>query len=338
MSEEDALKFPPTTSIDLISDATKSSMELIAASGETKVGDMIRVCITMYDHTGHRKTTGGDILKLYMCNQSQWSTRRGTVVDHNNGTYTGEVEAAWSGQSELVARLEYTREAISAIDIIRTPKQPCFHPERQKSWNLRKSSGFVYHNKWSSSVCNLLLLEQINQVIANKSIYFIGDSNARAIYRYAVFALNCTDAADEAPIKNLAWHRPTKCSNSAWNFTAKCTPGMRILRLRMALHLQRTTNATRESAIRKRSIRIPGVKWFPHAQPFITSIVPDTKAYTTVSVARRLDNIKDDEDAVYILQDRRNVLTRKKQQGETHRLKHRTNEEMSNIPHRNDKT
>ena len=80
---------------------------------------MIRVCITMYDHTGHRKTTGGDILKLYMCNQSQWSTRRGTVVDHNNGTYTGEVEAAWSGQSELVARLEYTREAISAMYRVR---------------------------------------------------------------------------------------------------------------------------------------------------------------------------------------------------------------------------
>ncbi|XP_052281253.1 NXPE family member 3-like [Dreissena polymorpha] len=196
MSEEDALKFPPTTSIDLISDATKSSMELIAASGETKVGDMIRVCITMYDHTGHRKTTGGDILKLYMCNQSQWSTRRGTVVDHNNGTYTGEVEAAWSGQSELVARLEYTREAISAM--------------------YRMASLEIFH---------------------------------------AVF--------QEGNVSE----------------TTVCHPDLHTLR--KYFNYTRVCDMTYENS---------GMHWYC-----------DTKAYTTVSVARRLDNIKDDEDAVVVI-------------------------------------
>lgn len=87
---------------------------------------MIRVCITMYDHTGNRKTTGGDIIKLFMCNPSVGSTTRGTVVDNHNGTYTGEVEAAWSGQSELVAMLEYTREAISAMFRVRREVR-CVH-------------------------------------------------------------------------------------------------------------------------------------------------------------------------------------------------------------------
>ncbi|KAH3701673.1 hypothetical protein DPMN_076664 [Dreissena polymorpha] len=123
LSEEDALKFPPTTSRDRVSDATQSKIDIVGNKSAIIVGDAIRVCITMYDHQGNKKTTGGDIVKLFLCNKSVGSTRRGTVVDNHNGTYSGEVEAACSGQSELVAMLEYTREAISAIYRVRRKRE-----------------------------------------------------------------------------------------------------------------------------------------------------------------------------------------------------------------------
>ncbi|KAH3882803.1 hypothetical protein DPMN_006748 [Dreissena polymorpha] len=71
--------------------------------------------ITTHDNAGNLKTVGGDLLKIFLCNDSTGSAIQGMVIDHGNGTYTGEVEAAWSGMSKLIVSLAYPREAISAM-------------------------------------------------------------------------------------------------------------------------------------------------------------------------------------------------------------------------------
>ncbi|KAH3701675.1 hypothetical protein DPMN_076666 [Dreissena polymorpha] len=92
---------------------------------------MIPLMITTRDYAGNFKRAGGDFLKIFLCNDHMRSAIRGRVIDHGNGTYTAEVEAAWSGKSEVIVTLSYPREAITAM--YRTRKEVSFV---YRSWHM----------------------------------------------------------------------------------------------------------------------------------------------------------------------------------------------------------
>ncbi|XP_052253097.1 NXPE family member 3-like [Dreissena polymorpha] len=115
LTEVNALQCSPCTSMDGVSDATRSTVDLKYDKRVINVGDMIPLMITTRDYAGNFKRVGGDFLKIFLCNDHMRSAIRGRVIDHGNGTYTAEVEAAWSGKSEVIVTLSYPREAITAM-------------------------------------------------------------------------------------------------------------------------------------------------------------------------------------------------------------------------------
>ncbi|KAH3701741.1 hypothetical protein DPMN_076735 [Dreissena polymorpha] len=106
LSEEDALKFPPTTSRDRVSDATQSKIDIVVVElvvvWQQICRDMSPGSCGSYDDKEQRQFDG--LSHSYKLDQF-------ISKNNHNGTYSGE--------SELVAMLEYTREAISAIYRVR---------------------------------------------------------------------------------------------------------------------------------------------------------------------------------------------------------------------------
>jgi len=67
-----------------------------------------------------RKTVGGDIIRVLIQDPVQQAYSPGRVHDNQDGTYTAEVEALWSGRAEIIAYLVYTRQAVTAMYRLRT--------------------------------------------------------------------------------------------------------------------------------------------------------------------------------------------------------------------------
>ena len=87
-------------------------------SGETKtirVGDKIRISVTLKNLHGSLRQGGGDKLHVRIMNTRLDAYAPGYAIDHDNGTYTAVVPALWPGQSIISVHLAYPRELIRAF-------------------------------------------------------------------------------------------------------------------------------------------------------------------------------------------------------------------------------
>ena len=85
-----------------------------------KVGDEVRLAITLRNGYNQTRSRGGDQLRVRVFNTSLQAYAAGYVKDHNNGTYTAFIRTYWPGQQTISVILAYRREAVRALYYKRT--------------------------------------------------------------------------------------------------------------------------------------------------------------------------------------------------------------------------
>jgi hypothetical protein len=112
LSEEEALSFPPVTDHLLAANISLSKVYLADSTSSYTIGDTIRVNIQLFSGYNKIRTIGGDHIRVWMREESKKASGCGSVVDHDNGTYTASLFALWAGEPEVVVSLVYPREVI----------------------------------------------------------------------------------------------------------------------------------------------------------------------------------------------------------------------------------
>ncbi|XP_052765648.1 NXPE family member 4-like [Mya arenaria] len=116
LKEEDTISDVQTNELDHVVSAEKSTITLLDRKEIYKLGDSIRVMIDLYDHAGHRKSSGGEMVRVILIGSDVPGTAvPGHVIDNGNGSYTAEIEALWTGKSRVSASLVYSRQSIAAL-------------------------------------------------------------------------------------------------------------------------------------------------------------------------------------------------------------------------------
>ncbi|XP_051780039.1 NXPE family member 3-like [Erpetoichthys calabaricus] len=110
------------------------------------VGDTLEVLVVARDHLGNPKKYGGDFFQAKIHSLEQKAGTYGTVVDHQNGSYTAKFSLLWSGDAKVSIRLIHSSEAVTVLTKLRDtdPHKVFFHGE------------FVKGNTVEKTVCNVL--------------------------------------------------------------------------------------------------------------------------------------------------------------------------------------
>ncbi|WAR17503.1 NXPE4-like protein, partial [Mya arenaria] len=282
LKEEDAISDVQTNELDHVVSAEKSTITLLDRKEIYKLGDSIRVMIDLYDHAGHRKSSGGEMVRVILIGSDVPGTAvPGHVIDNGNGSYTAEIEALWTGKSRVSASLVYSRQSIAALyrmrrDMLSTRiiqavfKSRNYHETTDCHPNITHLLKFRNY----SACCNLTYVnsgmpwhcgrpritrDRIPECIRHKSMYLLGDSTLRHWYEhYVLKILECKPTSEDWTKEK--WHKPATCRNDKLNFSAG---------------------------------------WFPHAQPF--SAGNDENSYTLYSIARHIDDIPDNEEPLVVV-------------------------------------
>ncbi|XP_069120393.1 NXPE family member 3-like [Argopecten irradians] len=80
-----------------------------------RVGDKLKVKIRLYYTDGKPVETGGDYLRIWLKEPSLKANVNGQVIDHRNGTYTGQVLLPWKGHPQVIVSIANTRHHIALI-------------------------------------------------------------------------------------------------------------------------------------------------------------------------------------------------------------------------------
>ncbi|XP_021356891.1 NXPE family member 2-like [Mizuhopecten yessoensis] len=95
--------------VTTVASKVNSSVHLVK-NRKYAVGERARVLITLRDQLGRRKTSGGDVLRVWLRDNSIKANVAGDVIDNGNGTYTGSVLLPWKGRPKLYVSIAIPRE------------------------------------------------------------------------------------------------------------------------------------------------------------------------------------------------------------------------------------
>ena len=84
-----------------------------------KVGEDIKLYVTLRDGYNTSRKQGGDQLRVRIYNSTLNASALGKVIDHNNGSYTIVLRALWPGRQTISVILAYRRETVRSIYYIR---------------------------------------------------------------------------------------------------------------------------------------------------------------------------------------------------------------------------
>ena len=84
-----------------------------------KVGEDIKLHVTLRDGYNTSRKQGGDQLRVRIYNSTLNASASGKVIDHNNGSYTIVLRALWPGRQTISVILAYRRETVRSIYYIR---------------------------------------------------------------------------------------------------------------------------------------------------------------------------------------------------------------------------
>ncbi|XP_075174527.1 NXPE family member 4-like [Anomaloglossus baeobatrachus] len=94
----------------------RNSKVSIANPRETYcVGDDLVVQVDMFDHSGNRKTYGGDFLRPRLFSQELGAAVSGIVEDFKNGSYHVHFPLYWAGKVNINILLFYPSEGVAAV-------------------------------------------------------------------------------------------------------------------------------------------------------------------------------------------------------------------------------
>ncbi|KAL4218892.1 Neurexophilin [Mactra antiquata] len=119
ISEDEALSHLPCIDERTAASPAKSKIQPQGDRTTYNLGEVIRITITVYNDYGLRKSTGGDQLRATLHNLKFSAHAPGIVTDNNDGTYTAELKAFWTGPSVVNVSISYTRELITALYRVR---------------------------------------------------------------------------------------------------------------------------------------------------------------------------------------------------------------------------
>ncbi|XP_048247494.1 NXPE family member 3-like isoform X1 [Haliotis rufescens] len=95
--------------------ATTSKMSLVESKVVYALNETISLKIVLFDQRNRPKTRGGDMLIVWMRDKSKGAASAGTVIDHDNGTYTGVLRILWTGHAVIRAAILSSREKLAFV-------------------------------------------------------------------------------------------------------------------------------------------------------------------------------------------------------------------------------
>ncbi|XP_075924551.1 NXPE family member 3-like isoform X2 [Petromyzon marinus] len=112
---------PATSSFDFESSTSPAatSYRLLGGTRNFTVGDTLYLGVQARDHHGRDKRHGGDYFRIKVYSDTLRAGAFGSVLDHNNGSYTASVVLPWPGEALVDIKLVHSSEAVQIISRLR---------------------------------------------------------------------------------------------------------------------------------------------------------------------------------------------------------------------------
>uniref|UniRef100_S4RGL9 NXPE C-terminal domain-containing protein n=1 Tax=Petromyzon marinus TaxID=7757 RepID=S4RGL9_PETMA len=112
---------PATSSIDFESSTSPAatSYRLLGGTRNFTVGDTLHLGVQARDHHGRDKRHGGDYFRIKVYSEKLRAGAFGSVLDHNNGSYTASVVLPWPGEALVDIKLVHSSEAVHIMSRLR---------------------------------------------------------------------------------------------------------------------------------------------------------------------------------------------------------------------------
>ncbi|KAL3861106.1 hypothetical protein ACJMK2_007178 [Sinanodonta woodiana] len=95
-----------------VSNASKSKFVILNQKQSYRLGEEIRVHVDLYDGYGHKRTIGGDMVRVWMRETTLNASAAARVRDNGNGSYTATLITFWLGAPEIKVVLIHPKEVI----------------------------------------------------------------------------------------------------------------------------------------------------------------------------------------------------------------------------------
>uniref|UniRef100_S4RM12 NXPE C-terminal domain-containing protein n=1 Tax=Petromyzon marinus TaxID=7757 RepID=S4RM12_PETMA len=96
-----------------------TSYRLLGKSRNFTVGDTLHLTVQARDHHGRDKRHGGDYFRIKVHSPRLQAGAFGSVLDHDNGSYTASVMLPWPGEALVDVKLVHSSEAVQIISRLR---------------------------------------------------------------------------------------------------------------------------------------------------------------------------------------------------------------------------
>ncbi|XP_078725335.1 NXPE family member 3-like isoform X2 [Lampetra fluviatilis] len=112
---------PTTSSFDFESSTspTATSYRLLGGTRNFTVGDTLHLGVQARDHHGRDKRHGGDYFRIKVYSDKLRAGVFGSVLDHDNGSYTASVVLPWPGEALVDVKLVHSSEAVHIVSRLR---------------------------------------------------------------------------------------------------------------------------------------------------------------------------------------------------------------------------
>uniref|UniRef100_S4RQA1 NXPE C-terminal domain-containing protein n=1 Tax=Petromyzon marinus TaxID=7757 RepID=S4RQA1_PETMA len=96
-----------------------TSYRLLGGTRNFTVGDTLHLTVQARDHHGRDKRYGGDYFRIKVYSEKLRAGAFGSVLDHDNGSYTASVVLPWPGEALVDVKLVHSSEAVNIISRLR---------------------------------------------------------------------------------------------------------------------------------------------------------------------------------------------------------------------------
>ncbi|XP_061408305.1 NXPE family member 3-like [Lethenteron reissneri] len=112
---------PSTSSFDFESSTSPAatSYRLLGGTCNFTVGDTLHLAVQARDHHGRDKRHGGDYFRFKVYSEKLRAGVFGSVLDHDNGSYTASVVLPWPGEAHVDVKLVHSSEAVHIMSRLR---------------------------------------------------------------------------------------------------------------------------------------------------------------------------------------------------------------------------
>ncbi|XP_003228835.3 NXPE family member 4 [Anolis carolinensis] len=105
----------PLKDINKATSAKNSKATILNPKDSYCVGDHLMVHLDLYDHSGNRKTYGGDFLRARIYSSNLKAGASGNIKDFENGTYLVDFTLFWEGNVRVSILLIHPSEGVSSL-------------------------------------------------------------------------------------------------------------------------------------------------------------------------------------------------------------------------------